>query len=124
MIKCDILLMRNSKGRSIQSSYEAYYLREWRGKRMKLRLIVDDSKMALKYRIDGGVFSPVSNYDGKQFRVNGDILEISGGINKKVKVDISKYTKDIDVHLCSFKTMNKGRVFAIVVESGQRVDVY
>jgi hypothetical protein len=119
--------MRNSKGRSIQSSFEACYLRKWKnggGKRMKLRLIVDDSKMALKYRIDRGVFSPVSNYNGKQFRVKGDILEISGGINKKVKVDISKYTKDIDVHLCSFKTMNKGRVFAIVVESGQKVDIY
>lgn len=91
---------------------------------MKIKLIVDDSKMALKFRIDKGVFSPISNYNGKQISVKGDTLEISGGINKNVKVDLSKYTKDIDIHLCSFKSMNKGRVFAIVVESGQKIDVY
>ena len=91
---------------------------------MKIKLIVDDSKMALKFRIDKGVFSPISKYNGKQISVKGDTLEISGGINKNVNVNLSKYTKDIDIHLCSFKTMNKGRVFAIVVESGQKIDVY
>ena len=85
---------------------------------MKLKLIIHDSKMALKFRIDEGVYSPVSNYQGKQISIKGDTLEISGGINKNVTVDLSKYSYDIDIHLCGFKSMNKGRVFAIVVESG------
>ena len=92
---------------------------------MRVKFIVSNTNMNLKFKIGDGVASPVMEYAGKKISVVGNqVMKISGGINKNTYIDLSKYTTDIDIHLCGFKIMNKGKVYAVVVESGQKVDIY